>query len=149
MVITTLCYLEKDNKLLMLNRNKKAHDLNHGKWIGVGGKLELHESPDECIVREIKEETKCDVEKVKLVGIITFVLPKWEDELCFVYTCDTFTGEMQQSNEGYLAWIDKEKVFDLTLWEGDRYFLPKVINHEFFNIKLIYDDEDKLVAIKD
>lgn len=133
----------------MLNRNKKAHDLNKGKWIGVGGKLELHESPDECIIREIKEETNYDVSKVNLVGIITFILPKWEDELCFVYTCDSFVGEMKQSSEGYLEWIDKDKIFDLTLWEGDRYFLPKVINHEFFNVKLSYDKEDNLIAIKD
>jgi 8-oxo-dGTP diphosphatase len=118
MILSTLCYIEKDNQVLMLHRTKKSIDPNGGKWIGVGGKLEQSESPDECIIREVYEETGLHIQP-QLRGILTFILPKWENELTFLYTSNNFEGTLKECNEGQLHWIDKDKVLDLNLWEGD------------------------------
>ena len=148
MKLTTLCYIEKDNKVLLLYRNKKENDLNEGKWIGVGGKLEQNESPDECIIREVYEETGLHIQP-QLRGILTFILPKWENELTFLYTSNHFEGTIKECNEGQLHWIDKDKVIDLNLWEGDKHFLPKLLEtNDFFTMKVVYDKEDQLLEVK-
>ncbi|MBR5795900.1 MAG: 8-oxo-dGTP diphosphatase [Erysipelotrichaceae bacterium] len=148
MILSTLCYIEKDNQVLMLHRTKKSIDPNGGKWIGVGGKLEQDESPDECIIREVYEETGLHIQP-QLRGILTFILPKWENELTFLYTSNHFEGTLKECNEGQLQWIDKDKVLDLNLWEGDKHFLPKLLEtNDFFTMKLVYDKEDQLLEVK-
>lgn len=148
MILSTLCYIEKDSQVLMLHRTKKSIDPNGGKWIGVGGKLEQNESPDECIIREVYEETGLHIQP-QLRGILTFILPKWENELTFLYTSNNFEGTLKECNEGQLHWIDKDKVLDLNLWEGDKHFLPKLLEtNDFFTMKLVYDKEDQLLEVK-
>ena len=148
MILSTLCYIKKDNQVLMLHRMKKSIDPNGGKWIGVGGKLEQNESPDECIIREVYEETGLHIQP-QLRGILTFILPKWENELTFLYTSNNFEGTIKECNEGQLHWIDKYKVIDLNLWEGDKHFLPKLLEtNDFFTMKLVYDKEDQLLEVK-
>ncbi|WP_022756053.1 NUDIX hydrolase [Butyrivibrio fibrisolvens] len=143
MVVSTLCYLEKDNKYLMLLRNKKENDVNEGKWIGVGGKCEKGESPEECVIRETFEETGIKLESLKMRGVMTFASEGWEDEYIFVYTSDKFSGHITECNEGELAWIDKDKIMDLNLWDGDRIFLDIMINSDkLFSIKLSYKGDD-------
>ena len=145
MKFVTLCYIEKDNKYLMLYRNKKENDLNEGKWIGVGGKFEERESPDECLLREVKEETGLTLTEYKLRCLVTFVSDKWETEHMYVYNATKFEGEVHECSEGVLKWIDKDKIFDLPIWEGDRLFLEKMQKEtDFFTIKLEYVG-DKLV----
>ena len=139
MKFTTLCYIEKDNKYLMLYRNKKKNDLNEGKWICVGGKFEEKESPDECLLREVKEETGLNLLKYKLRCLVTFVSDKWETEHMYVYTASNFTGELKECNEGELKWIDKDKMLDLPTWEGDKLFLDRIKQNEvFFTMKVEY-----------
>ncbi len=148
MILSTLCYIEKDSQILMLHRTKNSIDPNGGKWIGVGGKLEQNESPDECIIREVYEETGLHIQP-QLRGILTFILPKWENELTFLYTSNNFEGTLKECNEGQLHWIDKDKVIDLNLWEGDKHFLPKLLEtNDFFTMKLVYDKEDQLLEVK-
>ncbi|SEQ07468.1 NUDIX hydrolase [Butyrivibrio sp. TB] len=143
MVVSTLCYLEKDNKYLMLLRNKKEKDVNEGKWIGVGGKCEKGESPEECVIRETFEETGIKLESLKMRGVMTFASEGWEDEYIFVYTSDKFSGHITECNEGELAWIDKDKIMVLNLWDGDRIFLDIMINSDkLFSIKLSYKGDD-------
>ena len=118
MITTTLCYIEKDGKYLMLHRVKKHNDINEGKWIGVGGHAENQETPEECLVREVKEETGLTLTSYRFRGLVTFI-----------------------SNEGELAWVDKEEVPELPTWEGDRVFLNILLSGEerFFSIKLKYE----------
>ena len=149
MKITTICYILNKEKVLFLLRNKKENDLNENKYIGVGGKLEKDESPKEGIIREIKEETGLNAKNVKLKGIITFILPKWENELCFVYTCDEYEGIMHECDEGELVWVDKKDINKLNLWEGDKLFLPKLFEDKLFIMKLIYDIHDNLIKYID
>ena len=142
----TLCYIEKDGKYLMLHRTKKENDLNKDKWIGVGGKFEDKESPEECAIREVKEETGLTLNSCKLRCIVTFVSNEWETEYMYVFTSNDFTGEPTECNEGELEWIDKEKVRDLPTWEGDKIFLDRVLEDTpFFTVKVKYDGE-KLVG---
>ena len=124
MRITTLCYIEKDGCWLMLHRVKKNGDENAGKWIGIGGHLEPNESPDECILREIQEETGLTVTDLRLRGVITFILPDWGNELTFLYSAHTAQDKVKACEEGDLAWIPIDQVSQLSLWEGDRVFLP-------------------------
>ena len=147
MELTTLCYIRKNDHTLMLHRIKKNEDPNKGKWIGVGGHLEENESPEECIIREIREETGLKANKVSLKGILTFILPKWGNELTFLYVCDDFEGEITECDEGELKWIGNDKIKDLPLWEGDRYFLERLDEKDLFELKLIYDDQDNLIRV--
>ena len=147
MYITTLCYIIKDNKYLMLHRTKKENDINAGKYIGVGGHVEDGESPTDCIKREVFEETGLRLKTVKTRGYITFVMGN-ETEHTILFTSDNFTGELKENcNEGELTWVDIDKVLDLNLWEGDKVFL-KLLNEkdDFFSVKLVYDADDNLVS---
>ena len=145
---TTLCYIEKDNKYLMLKRDKKENDVNEGKWIGIGGHFEEGESPEECLLREVYEETGLTLSSYKFRGIITFISDKWETEYMHLFTADKFTGEMHQCNEGTLKWIEKDNVLNLNIWEGDKIFLKLLLTeNEFFSLKLVYEG-DKLIEWK-
>ena len=145
-ILTTLCYIENDGRYLMLHRTKKQNDLNHAKWIGVGGKFEKDESPEECLLREVKEETGYTLTSWRCRGIVTFISERAESEYMHLFTADAFTGEQIECNEGELKWIDKKDVPDLNVWEGDRIFLKLLLERQdFFSLKLIYDAEDRLM----
>lgn len=144
---TTLCYVEQDGKYLMLHRVKKKDDYNGGKWIGIGGKFLEGESPDECLLREVQEETGLTLTDYRLRGIVTFAAAKWETEYMYLYTATGFTGTLQECDEGVLQWVEIEKVPELPLWEGDKVFLRLLReNAPFFTLKLVYDEEDRLVT---
>lgn len=142
MILSTLCYIEKDGKYLMLHRTKKKNDINKDKWLGIGGKFEKNESPEECIIREVKEETGLILQSYKLRCIVTYVSTTWEEEYIYVFTSNDFTGELIECNEGDLQWIDKNKVTELNTWEGDKIFVEKIKNdNTFFTVKFEYDEE--------
>lgn len=147
--MTTLCYIEKEGKYLMLHRVKKHHDINAGKWIGVGGHVENGETPEECLLREVKEETGLTLTAYRLRGLVTFLSDVCEPELMCVFTADAFDGELIECDEGELAWVDKSDVLGLPTWEGDRVFLERLLSGDerFFSIKLRYEG-DKLVEKK-
>ncbi|MDD6519369.1 MAG: 8-oxo-dGTP diphosphatase [Oribacterium sp.] len=149
MKMTTLCYIEKEGKYLMLHRVKKHHDINAGKWIGVGGHVENGETPEECLLREVKEETGLVLTAYRLRGLVTFLSDVCEPELMCVFTADAFDGEMIECDEGELAWVEKSEVLALPTWEGDRVFLERLLSGDdrFFSIKLRYEG-DKLVEKK-
>lgn len=145
---TTLCYIEKDDQYLMLLRNKKKIDLNKGKWIGVGGKFEDGETPEECLLREVYEETGLTLTSYHFRGIITFISNEWETEYMHLYTADAYDGELKECDEGELRFIPKKDIFDLNLWEGDVLFLRLLLeDSEPFYMKLVYEG-DKLVESK-
>ena len=152
---TTLCYIENNNKYLMLHRIKKEHDQSHGKWLGIGGKFEDKESPEECLLREVYEETGLTLTSYRLRGIVTFISDIWETEYMFLYTADGYDGMLLTEtdgsltpvidgvrtpcSEGVLKWVDIDKVPGLELWEGDRIFLKLLTEREdFFTLKLVY-----------
>ncbi len=149
MKMTTLCYIEKEGKYLMLHRVKKYHDINAGKWIGVGGHVENGETPEECLLREVKEETGLTLTAYRLRGLVTFLSDVCEPELMCVFTADAFDGELIECDEGELAWVEKSDVLGLPTWEGDRVFLERLLsgNERFFSIKLRYEG-DRLVEKK-
>lgn len=149
MKMTTLCYIEKEGKYLMLHRVKKHHDINAGKWIGVGGHVENGETPEECLLREVKEETGLTLTAYRLRGLVTFLSDVCEPELMCVFTADAFAGELIECDEGELAWVEKSDVLALPTWEGDRVFLERLLSGDerFFSIKLRYEG-DKLVEKK-
>lgn len=141
MKLATLCYIRKNGKTLMLHRVKKANDMHEGKWNGLGGKFEDGESPEECAVREVKEECGLNVKNPKLKGILTFpAFSNNETWYVFVFLMTEFDGELIESNEGDLAWIDNEKLFDLNLWGGDKIFMQQLDQEGFFSGKFIYKD---------
>lgn len=143
--LTTLCYIEQNDAYLMLHRVSKKNDPNEGKWIGVGGHFEKDESPDECLLREVKEETGLTLKSFRSRGIVTFISGRTESEYMFLFTADDFEGEMIPCNEGVLQWVPKTDVPSLNLWEGDRIFLKLLLEREdFFLLKLVYDAEDNL-----
>ena len=142
---TSLCYIEKDDKYLMLHRISKENDENAGKWIGIGGKFEAGESPEDCAVREVLEETGLTLKSLSYRGIVTFVSDKYPTEYMHLFHSDSFDGKIKECDEGALEWIDKKKLYELTLWEGDKIFLDLLdrdIPH--FSLKLTYSG-DKLV----
>ena len=145
MNFTTLCYIEKENKYLMLHRTSKKKDGNKDKWIGVGGHFEKGESPEECLLREVKEETGLELTSYQFRGIVTFISDEWPDEYMCLYTADRYTGDIGSCDEGELVWVEKEKIMDLNIWEGDKIFLKLLMeNQPFFSLKLEYKG-DKLV----
>ncbi len=146
--LTTLCYLERGDEYLMLHRISKKNDINKDKWIGVGGHLEDDESPEECIKREILEETGYDIplEELEFRAVVTFVSQKGDYELMSLFTAKAPDSEPNECDEGKLEWVAKDKVYDLNLWEGDKIFLRKLVeSRKFFSMKLVYDKEDKLI----
>ena len=122
MLLTTLCYIEKGDQYLMLHRVKKEHDINKDKWIGVGGKFEDKESPEDCLFREVREETGLTLTSWKFRGIITFVTDRYETEFMHLYTADDWEGEMIECNEGNLEWLEKKEEINLKVWEGEKIF---------------------------
>lgn len=137
---TTLCHIEKDGRYLMMHRIKKENDLNHEKWVGIGGKFEDKESPEECVLRETFEETGLTLTDFKLRGIVTFVSDKWETEYMHIFSAYDFEGEQTDCDEGVLEWVDKKKIYDLPIWVGDKIFLRLIENRDspFFSLKLEY-----------
>jgi len=144
MFSSTLCYLEKDGKYLMLHRVKKENDTNKDKWIGVGGKLEKGETPDACLLREVFEETGLTLTRWQQRGIVFFDNTEYEQETIYLYTATQWVGEMKPCDEGELVWVDKDKVSSLTLWEGDKIFLRLMeAGADPFRLTLVYHG-DKL-----
>ena len=147
---TTLCYIEKEDRYLMLFRNKKKQDCNAGKWVGIGGGFEENESPEDCLVREVREETGYTLTSYKLRGIVTFVSDEWETEQMFLFTADGFCGEISECNEGTLEWHDKKDIFSLPMWKGDVIFLKLIEeNSPFFLLKLTYRGDELVSALLD
>ncbi len=146
--LTTLCYIENDGKYLMMHRVKKENDINKDKYIGVGGHFEYGESPDECLKREVMEETGLTLTNYKARGIVTFIYgdEKRIVEYMHLYTADGFEGELIDCDEGELIWIDKKAVYDLPIWEGDKIFF-KLLEEcdDYFSLKLVYDTNDNLI----
>ena len=139
---STLCYIEKNGKYLMLLRNKKEADINKGKWIGVGGKFEEGESPEDCLLREVKEETGLSLSGYRFRGIVTFRQTGHETEYMHLFTADCFEGNLTPCSEGELHWVDKDKIWDLNLWEGDKIFLKLLEeNAPFFLLTLFYEGD--------
>ena len=141
-----MCYIEQDGKYLMLHRTKKKHDINENKWIGVGGHAEGTEGPEECLLREVKEETGLTLTSYRFRALITFVSDKQEPEMMCLFTADAFTGKLITCDEGELVWVDKREVPKLPTWEGDAIFLERLLADEerFFTLRLVYEG-DKLV----
>ena len=149
MINSTLCYIEKDGKYLMLHRVKKENDANKDKWIGIGGKFEDKESPEDCILREAKEETGLTLTDYRYRGIVTFVSDKWETEYMHLFTATGFSGELIDCDEGELEWISREKLDSIPKWEGDRIFLELLQKGEpFFSLKLRYKGEKLMEAVR-
>lgn len=139
---TTLCYIEKNGCYLLLHRIKKEHDLNRDKWIGVGGKFEENESPEECLLREVREETGLTLTDYRYCGIVTFVSDRWEGEYMHLFHAEGFEGSITACEEGTLEWIPVAEFSRLPQWEGDRIFLQLMQERvPFFSLKLCYSGE--------
>ncbi len=146
---TTLCHIEKDGKYLMLHRVKKENDLNRDKWIAIGGKFEDKESPEQCNLREVYEETGLTLTNYSYRGIVTFVSDRCRTEYMHIFTSDSFTGTLHECDEGELCWVDKKELFNLPLWQGDKIFLKLIEdkNYPFFSLRLEYEGERLMSAI--
>ena len=149
MFLSTLCYIRKEGKTLLLHRVKKNHDLNEGKWIGIGGKFEAGESPEDCLLREVKEETGLTLTRFCFRGIVTFANDTWpETEYMHLFTADAFEGELQECDEGVLRWVPEEEIPALPQWEGDRIFFRLIRENEpFFSLKLNYHQDTLTGAV--
>lgn len=141
--MTTLCYIEREGQYLMMHRVKKKKDINRDKWVGVGGHFEDNESPEECLLREVSEETGLKLLNYRLRGVITFISDRWQTEYMFLYTADSFEGQIGKCDEGNLEWVDKDTVYELPIWEGDKIFF-RLLEQEapFFSLKLRYIGEE-------
>lgn len=147
---STLCYLVKDGKVLMLHRVKKKNDINHDKWIGIGGKFEPEEAPEECILREAKEETGLTLTSWRCRGVVTFLQEGGEGEYMYLFTADDFTGELIECDEGDLQWVSMEFLDALPTWEGDRIFLNLLWQDTpFFLLTLRYQGDRLVEAVLD
>ena len=147
--LTTLCYIEKDGKYLMMHRVKKKNDINKDKWIGVGGHFEYGESPEECLLREVKEETGLTLLDYKARGIITFIYGENVVEYMHLFTSDSFEGDLIECDEGELVWVPVSEVHNLPIWEGDKVFFKLLEERDdFFLLKLRYNEIDELVEVK-
>ena len=144
---TTLCYLLRGDDVLLLHRVKKENDLNHDKWIGIGGKFEEGESPEECLLREVWEETGLTLTNYRFRAVVTFVADGWDTEYMHLFTATGWTGELKECDEGVLEWISREKMKTLPQWEGDKIFL-KLLEEDapFFSLKLRYEGEHLVQA---
>ena len=136
---TTLVHLERDGRYLMLHRVKKEHDENHDKWVGIGGKFEEGESPEDCLLREVREETGLTLKRWRYRGIVTFVSDEWGTEYMHLFHSADFEGTVKECGEGVLEWVDKRALYDLPIWEGDKIFLRLLDEGApFFSLKLRY-----------
>ena len=150
MVNTTLCYIYRDGKVLMLHRIKKKNDVNEGKWIGIGGKFQDAESPEDCLLREVLEETGLMLTDYRYRGIVTFISDHWETEYMHLFTSTEFTGQIRDCEEGVLEWISEEQMRNLPMWEGDAIFLRLLAeNRPFFSLKLQYRGDTLTEAVLD
>ena len=146
--LTTLCYIENEDSYLMMHRVKKEKDINKDKWVGVGGHFELDETPEECLLREVKEETGLTLTSWKLRGVITFMTDVYQTEYMFLYTADGYEGEMIECNEGNLEWVKKSDVYNLPIWEGDKVFFRLMVEGaECFSLKLRYEGNTLAEAV--
>ena len=147
---TTLCYIQRGGQYLMLHRVKKENDLNHDKWVGVGGKFEPDESPDDCLRREVLEETGLTLTRYRCRGVVTFLSDEWEGEYMYLYTADGFQGEIIDCDEGTLEWVDIDRVPELPLWAGDRIFF-RLLRQDapWFSLKLRYAGDTLVEAVLD
>ena len=145
---TTLCYIRRGEDYLMLHRIKKENDLNHDKWIGIGGKFEDKESPEDCLLREAYEETGLTLTDYRYRGIVTFVSDRWPTEYMHLFTADGYEGELKECDEGELQWLTAEEFAALPQWEGDKIFLRLLEeNSPFFSLKLRYEGERLAQAV--
>lgn len=150
MINSTQCYIERGDEYLMLHRVKKEHDINRDKWIAVGGKFEPGESPEDCMLREVYEETGLRLSSWRYRGIVTFVMAEYGTEYMHIFTAGGFTGELKDCDEGELAWVKKDRVPDLPIWEGDKIFLRLLAEEApFFSLKLCYEGDKLLSAALD
>lgn len=147
MINSSLVHIEKDGSYLMLHRVKKEQDLNKDKWIGVGGKFEENESPEDCARREAFEETGLTIGRLSLRSVVTFVIEEGECEQMFVFSTTDFEGNVKDCNEGTLEWVPKQALYDMDIWEGDKIFLKKIEDpgEPFFTLKLVYNKKGKLL----
>ena len=147
---TTLVHLERDGKYLMLHRVKKERDENRDKWVGIGGKFEPGESPEDCAVREVKEETGLSMRSWAYRGIVTFVSDEWGTEYMHLFYSTDFEGTVKDCDEGVLEWVDKHALFSLPIWEGDKIFLRLLdTDRPFFSLKLRYQGDRLVEAVLD
>lgn len=148
MINTTLCHIEKDGKYLMLHRVKKQNDVNHDKWVAIGGKFEDKESPEEANAREVFEETGLTLGNARYCGIVTFVSDEWPTEYMHLFHTTDFSGELTECNEGNLCWVDIKEIYNLPIWEGDKIFL-KLLEEKvpFFSLKLEYVGDTLVNAV--
>ena len=145
---TTLCYIEQDGCYLMLHRVKKENDENKDKWIGIGGKFEDKESPEDCVLREALEETGLTLTSYRYRGLVTFVSDRWPTEYMHLFHADGFSGQLKSCDEGDLQWLPKEQLYSLPMWEGDRIFLDLLEQDvPFFSLKLVYEGETLVQAV--
>ena len=145
---TTLCYITRGDQVLMLHRVKKKNDINKDKWIGIGGKFEGEESPDECLLREAKEETGLTLTSWRCRGVVTFLCDGCEGEFMYLFTADGFEGELKDCDEGELQWVDRDFLYTLPMWEGDKIFLDLLWQDApFFLLKLRYDGDRLVEAV--
>lgn len=149
MINTTLCYIQRGEDYLMLHRIKKQNDLNQDKWIGVGGKFEDKESPEDCLLREVREETGLTLTSYRYRGIVTFVSDRWPTEYMHLFTADGWKGELKECDEGVLEWLPRRRLLELPHWEGDAIFLDLIGREDtpFFSLKLCYEGETLTQAV--
>ena len=138
MILATLCYLQHAGHTLMLHRIKRADDINLGKWNGLGGKFEPGESPEQCVTREVREESGLEIQSPRLCGLLIFAGFKGDDWYVFVFAAQDFTGELRENREGYLQWIPDDQIESLPLWPSDHIFLPWIRQGHFFSARFVY-----------
>ena len=146
MINTTLCYIQRGEEYLMLHRIKKENDLNKDKWVGIGGKFLDKESPEDCLLREVEEETGLTLTSYRYRGIVTFVSDRWPTEYMHLFTASSFCGELRECDEGVLEWLPKDQLLNIPRWEGDDLFLKLIWEDApFFSLKVCYEG-DRLVS---
>ena len=145
---STLCYVIRGDEVLMLHRVKKKNDINKDKWIGIGGKFEFEESPDECLLREAKEETGLTLTSWKCRGVVTFLNEECDGEYMYLFTADGFEGDLKECDEGDLQWVSREFLNELPKWEGDQIILDLLWQDSpFFLLTLRYRGDRLVEAV--
>ncbi len=144
MILATLCYIQHAGQTLMIHRIKRADDIHLGKWNGLGGKFEPGESPEECVIREVREESGLELRQPRLCGLLIFPGFKGNDWYVFVFTAHEFSGELMENEEGYLEWIPDERLESLPLWPSDHIFLPWIRGGKFFSAKFVYAGDEMI-----